>query len=42
MHSWIEEICDQKIGLESSIRFAVFATDAGKIIVYKYRKWIRC
>jgi hypothetical protein len=38
MHSSIEEICDQIIGLDSSIRFAGFATDAGKIIVYKYRK----
>lgn len=38
MHSWIEEICDQIIGLDSSIRFAGFATDAGKIIAYKYRK----
>ena len=34
----IEEICDQIIGLDSSIRFAGFATDGGKIIAYKYRK----
>jgi hypothetical protein len=38
MHSWIEEICDQIIRLDSSIRFAGFASDAGKIIAYKYRK----
>ena len=38
MYSSIEEICDQIIGLDSSIRFAGFATDAGKIIAYKYRK----
>ncbi|HXX95731.1 MAG TPA: hypothetical protein VEL11_01270 [Candidatus Bathyarchaeia archaeon] len=37
MHSWIEEICDQIIGLDRS-RFAGFPTDAGKIIAYKYRK----
>jgi hypothetical protein len=33
-----EEICDQIIGVDSSIRFAGFATDAGMIIAYKYRK----
>ncbi len=38
MHSSIEEICDQIIGLDGSIRFAGFATGAGKIIAYKYRK----
>ncbi|MFY9796594.1 MAG: hypothetical protein WAK17_26615 [Candidatus Nitrosopolaris sp.] len=38
MYSSIEEICDQVIGLDNSIRFAGFATDAGKIIAYKYRK----
>jgi hypothetical protein len=38
MHTWMEEICDQIIELDSSIRFAGFATDAGKIIAYKYRK----
>ncbi len=38
MYSSIEEICDQIIVLDSSIRFAGFATDAGKIIAYKYRK----
>jgi hypothetical protein len=38
MYSSIEEICDQIIGLDSTIRFAGFATDAGKIIAYKYRK----
>ena len=38
--SWIEEICDQIIRLDSSIRFAGFATDVGKIIAYKYRKKI--
>ena len=38
MYRSIEEICDQIIGLDSSIRFAGFATDAGKIIAYKYRK----
>jgi hypothetical protein len=34
----LEEICDQIIRLDSSIRFAGFANDAGKIIAYKYRK----
>ena len=34
----IEEICDQIIELHNYIRFAGFATDAGKIIAYKYRK----
>ncbi|HXX99212.1 MAG TPA: hypothetical protein VEL11_19145 [Candidatus Bathyarchaeia archaeon] len=38
MYSSIEEICGQIIVLDSSIRFAGFATDAGKIIAYKYRK----
>jgi hypothetical protein len=38
MYSSIEEICDQIIGLDSTIRFAGFATDAGKIIAYKYRE----
>jgi hypothetical protein len=38
MYSSREEICDQIIGLDSSIRFVGFATDAGKIIAYKYRK----
>src|SRR5215467_12946808 len=38
MHSWIEEICDQIIRLDSSIRFAGFASDAGKVIAYRYRK----
>lgn len=38
MYSSIEEICDQIIVLDSSIRFAGFGTDAGKIIAYKYRK----
>ena len=38
MHSWIEELCDQIIRLDSSIRFAGFATYVGKIIAYKYRK----
>ena len=38
MYSSIEEICEQIIVLDSSIRFAGFATDAGKIIAYKYRK----
>ena len=37
MHSWIEEICDQIIRLDSSIRFAGFASDAGKVIAYRYR-----
>jgi len=40
MYSLIEEICDQIIVLDSSIRFAGFATDAGKIIAYKYKKKI--
>jgi hypothetical protein len=38
MYSLIEEICDRIIVLDGSIRFAGFATDAGKIIAYKYRK----
>ena len=38
MHSSIEDICDQIIELDSSIRFAGFATNTGKIITYKYRK----
>jgi len=38
MHRSIEEICDQIIVLDSSIRFVGFATDVGKIIAYKYRK----
>ena len=38
MHSSIEDICDQVIGLDNSIRFVGFATSAGKIIAYKYRK----
>jgi hypothetical protein len=38
MYSSREEICDQIIGLDTSIRFVGFATDAGKIIAYKYRK----
>jgi hypothetical protein len=38
MCSSTEEICDQIIVLDGSIRFAGFATDAGKIIAYKYRK----
>jgi hypothetical protein len=40
MCSSTEEICDQIIVLDGSIRFAGFATDAGKIIAYKYRKKI--
>ena len=40
MYSSIEAICDQIIVLDSSIRFAGFATDAGKVIAYKYRKKI--
>lgn len=38
MHSSLEDICDQVIELDNSIRFAGFATNAGKIIAYKYRK----
>jgi hypothetical protein len=38
MHSSIEDVCDQVIELDSSIRFAGFATNTGKIIAYKYRK----
>jgi len=37
MYSSTEEICDQIIALDNSIRFAGFA-DAGKIIAYKYKK----
>ena len=38
MYSSIEDICDQVIELDDSIRFAGFATNAGKTIAYKYRK----
>jgi hypothetical protein len=38
MHSSIEDVYDQVTELDSSIRFAGFATNGGKIIAYKYRK----
>jgi hypothetical protein len=38
MHGWIEDICEQIIELDKSIRFAGFTTDAGEIIGCKYRK----
>ena len=38
MLSSIEDICDQVIELDKCIRFVGFATNAGKIIAYKYRK----
>jgi hypothetical protein len=39
MHgSILQEVCDKVIELDSSIRFAGFANNAGKIIAYKYRK----
>jgi hypothetical protein len=38
MHSSIEDICEQIIELDKCIRFAGFATNAGKIIACKYRK----
>jgi hypothetical protein len=34
----IEDICDQVIEFDNSIRFAGFATETGKLIAYKYRK----
>ena len=36
--SILQEVCDKVIELDSSIRFAGFANNAGKIIAYKYRK----
>jgi hypothetical protein len=38
MHSSIEDICERIIELDKCIRFAGFATNAGKIIACKYRK----
>jgi hypothetical protein len=38
MRSSIEDICEQVIELDKCIRFVGFATNAGKIIAYKYRK----
>jgi hypothetical protein len=38
MYRSIEDICDQVIEFDNSIRFAGFATEAGKLIAYKYRK----
>jgi len=38
MHSSIEDICEQIIGLDKCIRFAGFANNSGKIIACKYRK----
>jgi len=38
MHSSIEDICEQIIELDKYIRFVGFATNAGNIIAYKYRK----
>jgi hypothetical protein len=38
MHGSIEDICEQIIELDKCIRFAGFATNAGKIIACKYRK----
>jgi len=38
MHRSLEDICQQVIEFDSCIRFAGFATQAGKIIAYKYRK----
>jgi hypothetical protein len=38
MRSSIEDICEQIIELDKVIRFVGFATNAGKIIAYKYRK----
>ena len=34
----IEDICGQVIEFDNCIRFAGFATNTGKLIVYKYRK----
>jgi hypothetical protein len=38
MYGSVEDICEQIIELDKSIRFAGFATQAGKIIASKYRK----
>jgi hypothetical protein len=38
MYGSVEDICEQIIELDKSIRFAGFATKAGKIIASKYRK----
>ena len=38
MHSSIEDLCEQIIELDKCIRFAGFATNAGKIIACRYRK----
>jgi hypothetical protein len=38
MYESVEDICDQIIELDKCIRFAGFATKAGKIIACKYRK----
>jgi hypothetical protein len=38
MHPSIEDICSQVIELDNCIRFAGFATKAGKFIACKYRK----
>ena len=38
MHSSIEDLCEQIIELDKCIRFVGFATNAGNIIAYKYRK----
>ena len=38
MDSPIEDICGQVIEFDNSIRFAGFATNAGKVVACKYRK----
>jgi len=38
MHPSLQDICQQVIEFDSCIRFAGFATQAGKIIAYEYRK----
>jgi hypothetical protein len=38
MYGSVENICEQIIELDKCIRFAGFATKAGKIIACKYRK----
>ena len=36
--SRLQDVCDQVIELDNSIRFAGFASNTGKLISYKYRK----
>jgi hypothetical protein len=36
--SRLQDVCDQVVELDNSIRFAGFASNTGKLISYKYRK----